>query len=375
MARVLVMSYSDLARDPRVDRQIGFLRSHHRIVAAGLAPPQHPVDEFIDISPTPRPLPGRALGLALLLTRRYHASFWTAPSHIAVLERLQHVRPDVVVANDIATLPIALRLGASVVFDAHEHAPSQSPERWGWRALYAPRIRWLCQRYIPRASVMLTVSEMLADLYARETGVRARVVTNAPQYADLVPTPVHDPVRIVHHGGAQPGRGLEEMVRAASLLDERFTSDFMLVENTPGFREKLIRLADGNPRIRFPEPQPMHTLVQVANDYDIGVFLLPPVSPQRRYALPNKLFEFIQARLAVAIGPSPEMARIVRSYGCGVVTDDFEPQTFAAALNGLDSAAITAFKGASHAAARELCAERNEAIVVGAVQDALSHAG
>jgi glycosyltransferase involved in cell wall biosynthesis len=375
VARVLVISYSDLARDPRVDRQIGFLRSHHRIVAAGLAPPQHPVDEFIDISAAPRPLAGRALGLALLLTRRYHASFWTAPSHIAVLERLRHVDPDVVVANDIDTLPIALRLGASVVFDAHEHAPSQFAERWGWRALRAPRIRWLCQRYIPDASVMLTVGEMLADLYESETGVRARVVTNAPQYADLAPTPVHDPVRIVHHGGAQSGRGLEEMVRAASLLDERFTTDFMLVESQPGFREKLIRLAGGNPRIRFPEPQPMHMLVQVTNDYDIGIFLLPPVTLQRSYALPNKLFEFIQARLAVAIGPSPEMARIVRAYGCGIVTDDFDPQTFAAALNALDSAALAALKRASHAAARELCAERNEAIVVGAVEDALRRAG
>jgi hypothetical protein len=69
------------------------------------------------------------------------------------------------------------------------------------------------------------------------------------------------------------------------------------------------------------------------------------------------------------------MARIVRAYGCGIVTDDFDPRTFAAALNALDSAAIAAFKRASHAAARELCAERNEAIVVGAVEDALSRAG
>jgi len=207
MARVLVISFSDLARDPRVDRQIGFLRPHHQIVAAGLAPPRHPVDEFIDLSTPVRSLRGQALGLTLVLTRRHHASFWRHPSNIAVRERLRHVRPDVVVANDIRTLPIALSLGAPVVFDAHEHAPSQLAERWSWRMLWAPRIRWLCRRYIPEASVMLTQGQMVADMYERETGVRARVVTNAPHSEDLSPSRVHKPIRVIHHGLAARCRG------------------------------------------------------------------------------------------------------------------------------------------------------------------------
>jgi hypothetical protein len=375
VARVLVISFSDLARDPRVDRQIEFLQPHHRIIAAGLAPPRHAVDEFIDISTSVNSLTGRALGLALLLARRYDAHFWTRASNLAVLDRLSQLRPDVVVANDIATLPIALRLGAPVVFDAHEHAPSELAHLWRWRTLQAPRIRWLCRQYIPQVPVMLTLDEGIASVYERETGVRARVVTNAPYYANLVPSTVHEPVKVVHHGAAQRDRGLEELVHAASLLDERFTTDFILVEGSPGLREELIRLANGNPRIRFPKPHPMHMLVQAINDYDVGIYLLAPVNLNQRYALPNKLFEFIQARLAIAIGPSPEMARIVRTYGCGVVTEDFEPQTLAAALNGLDSDAIASFKSASHATARELCAEKNEPIVVGAVEDALSGSG
>jgi len=288
-----------------------------------------------------------------------------------VLRRLQHVRPDVTVANDIATLPFAVELGAPVVFDAHEHAPSQLADQWVWRTLWAPRVRWLCRRYIPQVSEMLTVGETLADTYEQETGVRPQVVTNAPHYENLAPTPIHDPVRIVHHGGAQPGRGLEALVRAAAMLEERFTVDFMLTEAWPGFREKLVRLADGDPRIRFPKPQPMHLLAQALNEYDIGAYLLPPLTLNRRYALPNKLFEFIQARLAVAIGPSPEMARVVQSYGCGIVVENFDATTLAAALNALDSESIAAFKRASHAAAAELCAENNEAIVLDAVDTAL----
>jgi glycosyltransferase involved in cell wall biosynthesis len=371
MARVLVVSLSDLSTDPRVDRQIEALLTRHRVVAAGLAPPRHPVDEFIELSSPPRSIPGRVFGVARLLGRRYEAAYWNHPTHVAVLERLRDVHADVVLANDLETLPIALRLGPPVVFDAHEHAPTQGANKLWWRALLGPYVRSQCRRYIPQASAMMTVGPALADAYERETGVRATVVTNAPRRHDLAPTPVHNPVRILHHGTSQPGRGLEEMVRVAELLDDRFRVDFMLVEGWPGYRDKLIRRAASNPRVAFPPPQPMHALVDAASAYDIGLFLLPPVSIHRRFALPNKLFEFIQARLAVAIGPSPEMARIVREYGCGIVADDFRPEALAAALNALDDAAIAAFKAASDRAAGVLCAEQNEEVILRAVETAL----
>jgi hypothetical protein len=115
----------------------------------------------------------------------------------------------------------------------------------------------------------------------------------------------------------------------------------------------------------------MRDLPTVLNAFDIGVFLLEPVNLHYRLALPNKLFEFIQGRLGVAIGPSPEMARVVREAGCGVIAPDFRPErlapdfrpeSLAACLNDLGEREINAFKERSHTAARQLCAERNEPI-------------
>ena len=79
----------------------------------------------------------------------------------------------------------------------------------------------------------------------------------------------------------------------------------------------------------------------------------------------------MQARLAVAIGPSPEMARLVRRYGCGIVADDFTPESIARVLNALDESSIAVLKRASDAAAKELCAEENEEVVLRAISDAL----
>ena len=76
-------------------------------------------------------------------------------------------------------------------------------------------------------------------------------------------------------------------------------------------------------------------------------------------ALPNKLFEFIQGRLAIAIWPSPEMARIVHEYKCGIVSEDFTIESIANRLNSLSVQDIMKFKQNSHTAADFLCAEKN----------------
>jgi hypothetical protein len=373
MTRVLVISFTDLASDPRVDRQIGFLRTRHEIVAAGLTPPRQTVNEFVELPAFKRTMLGKVLGLVRLLAHRYEGIYWTHPAHLAALNRLRHVRVDAVVANDLDALPLALRLGPPVAFDAHEYAPLQFAELAWWRILIAPYIRWLCQRYVPQVRAMTTVSEGIAAAYDRETGVTPAVVTNAPPRTDIEPTPVHDPIRILHHGGAQRGRGLEEMIRLGDLLDDRFTLDFVLVEASRGYRDKLVRLANRNPRVRFPEPWPMQDLVQRANDYDIGLYSLPPLNFNRRFALPNKFFEFVQARLAVAVGPSPEMARLVRQYGCGIVADDFTPESIAEALGALDVGSIASFKQSSHAAADDLGAEHNAKLVRDSIEKVLAY--
>jgi hypothetical protein len=372
VTRVLVISFSDLASDPRLDRQIGALRTRYDVVAAGLGPPAYPDVEFVDITPPPRGMPGQALGLARRLAHRHEAVYWKHPGYRAVAARLRQVRADVIVANDIPPLPIALGLGPPVVLDAHEYAPDELGESRWWRVLLRPSVLWIVREYVPHVAAMTTVAQSIAEAYEHDTGVRASVVSNAPPYAEIAPTPVHDPVRILHHGLATPGRGLEDMVRLADLVTDRFTFDFVLMDESPRFMQRLRRRARDNPRVRFRPPVPMRLLPLMANDYDIGLFLLPPVNRSRLYALPNKFFEFVQGRLAIAIGPSPEMAALVRRYGLGVVAPDFEPESLAAELERLGEADIAGFKAASHAAARELCAEANAGTLLRAVEDALA---
>ena len=58
-------------------------------------------------------------------------------------------------------------------------------------------------------------------------------------------------------------------------------------------------------------PRAIRRPVATLNAHDVGIHILPPVNFNNRWALPNKFFDYVQARLGVIIGPSPEMARVL----------------------------------------------------------------
>jgi hypothetical protein len=98
------------------------------------------------------------------------------------------------------------------------------------------------------------------------------------------------------------------------------------------------------------------------NGFDVGVFSIPPINTNAAMALPNKFFDFVQGRLAVAVGPAEEMARLTRDLGLGPVSEDFSEGSFTAALDRLDAPAVRAYKAAAHEHARELSSERDEQV-------------
>ena len=89
-------------------------------------------------------------------------------------------------------------------------------------------------------------------------------------------------------------------------------------------------------------------------------------------ALPNKIFEFIQGRLALAIWPSPEMVRIVDRYQNGVYSRDFDVKQMAQILNRLTTEDIMRMKRRSHAAANELNSEKTRTQLLEIVDSLIS---
>lgn len=267
---------------------------------------------------------------------------------------------DLLIVEDIRLLPLAFEIkgDAKILFDAREYYPRQNEGNL-WFELFEKRRRTqLCRDYMSRCDAVITVSEGLRREYMKEFGIEATVFRSTPSYVDY-PTHTTNPesIRMVYHGAAHRNRRLENLIEILSLLDERFTLDLILVSE-PGYQQELRRKAASMERVGFPAPVPFEEIVPTIGKYDIGFFYCEPSTLNLENCLPNKFFEFLQARLMIAIGPSPDMAELVNEYGCGVVAEEFSVQSMAKALNSLSAAKIDEYKKGSDKAARELCFEK-----------------
>lgn len=360
--------------DPRVMRQVRLLEGKYRVTVAGYGHAPDAQVKFIALERQPRNLLVKSFWAFQLLAGLHERYYWSQQQVRECLERLDGHRFDLVIGNDVSSLPLALRLAgqAPVMADSHEYSPREFEDKWLWRCLFGPYADYLCRRYLPQVACMTTVCQGISEEYQKVYGVPSTVIHNAPVLQDLQPQPVDGAhIRLIHHGAAIRSRHLGVMIDMVGFLDERFTLDFMLVASDQRYLDELKAQVRDQPRIRFLDPVPMPEICTALNAHDIGVFLLPPVNFNYQHALPNKFFEFVQARLAIAIGPSPEMTNLLDKHKLGVVAQSFEPQALAQSLNALDVDDIMAFKRASHCAAHELSYAHDGALLVSTLEQLL----
>lgn len=260
------------------------------------------------------------------------------------------------IRDDRVFTPAALR--AHVHLDLHEYFPPHLPPGSRLRFRVDEYHGWL-RSFIAdaRFTTRTTVAGGIARVYADELGVPdPPLVRNAPPYVDLSPGPVTDRIRLMHHGGAQLERGLRELVDAVREVGPSVELTFMLTGSEAAIGELRDR-AQGAEHIRFVPPVALNELAREVNAYDLEVMFYPPASENLRFALPNKLFEAVQGRLGLVIGPSPSMSEIVEQYDNGVITAGWETADLVQTLRALTPQRVRELKAGSDRAARDLSAE------------------
>ena len=371
--KVLILCFTDTNHDIRVARQVDFLKDTYDLTFAGYGTHCPHDITFLALRKIPTTFFRKWTVVALLLARWYRIAYWIQYPYQSLKQRTDRESFDIILANDIETLPLAFYLEqkrAKMVYDAHEYAPRHFEDRFYWRVLFRGFNVYFCRTFIPRVDQMFTVCDGLAREYQRDFGVLPRVLTNAASFHDLEPSPVApDRIRLIHHGNANPSRKLENMVKMMRYVDERFTLDLMLRVNSTSSRkfrayfQRLQSLVEATPNVRILPPIPSQQVVSFIHQYDMGVFILEPVNFNYAHALPNKLFDFVQARLAVGISPSVEMKKVVEEYALGVVAVDYSPRALADQLNRLTTDEVAECKQRSHRAARRLSADHNRKLL------------
>lgn len=362
--KILILSLTNQNSDPRVIRQIEALKNDHDIYCAGIANDIVPLQRFIPVKVNPNSFARKlCIGGLKMLGMYESAERFVLDNRIEM--KAPEIEFDLIIANDMDAVPAAFSKFRSkkVMADLHEYAPLEFEDKLYWKIIHSKYIIYECSKYFPKLDGATAVCSSIAVEYNRNFGKLPVVITNAASYQNLKPKPTGDKIRIIHHGAAISSRRIELMIEAVMLLDDRFIFDLMLVPNEKDYYKKLKKMVEGNEKIRIIDPVDFKDIVPFCNGYDIGFFVLPPVNFNYRYALPNKFFEFVQARLAIVTGPSVEMAGYINKYELGIVTETFDPKEISSRMNELTTDEIMKFKSNSDLHSKELSGERNEEIM------------
>ncbi|MBN2298598.1 MAG: hypothetical protein JXM72_08385 [Deltaproteobacteria bacterium] len=395
---ICIISFSPIARDARVLRQIQYLSPHYPLTVIGYGPPHpsyadNPNIRWIELTKDSSPSPPRLVQawrnrdydnlkitlriknkgknilykaapfLGFVIPRAYELSYrfkrWKP--HTTALEYAINSACAVYHANDWKALPVAAQAARSnngrLVLDLHEYAPEQYGDR-NFRMFDARMISYIIRKYAPQVDASTTVADLIAQKYKKKFHLNPVVVLNAPERTELPPNRIdpHD-IKLIHHGVASERRSPKIMIETIALCEQRYSLHFMLLEND--YLKELKRLADviAPGRVTFHKPLPPEEIVGYLSKFDIGFYILPPSNYNQLVALPNKFFDFINARLAICIGPSPSMASMVRSKDMGVVGPTFSPRDIADILNRTTPDEWRSMKEGSSRASQTLNAE------------------
>lgn len=310
-----------------------------------------------------RAISRRVSEASLPAEERLMRRFWRMrPDAAAIREAVMKLEgPALWIANDWPMLPIAAEAAATkggiVVYDSHEMALEEFAERPEWRRYVRPVVAHIEAKYIRDAKVISSVSPGITAHLESTYHVPGTHLTlrNAPAFQATGPRLAGDPVRLLYHGLVAPGRGLEALIESAASWKPGYTLTVRGPASPPDYTDQLASLASRHGvtgRVSFEGPVPMTSLVSAARPFDIGIMALPGHSAHTRFALPNKLFEYMMAGLALAVTNLEEMVTLLDDTGAGFNLGDGSEGAISAALNALTREDIDRMRAAALEAAK-----------------------
>jgi glycosyltransferase involved in cell wall biosynthesis len=262
------------------------------------------------------------------------------------------LQADVYHLHDPFLLPFGFkaqrRLGAHVIFDAHEDYVAEAAVRTWMPGPLRRLFAWCVERYEKRAARVFDAFVVVAEDTRRRVesvGGRAVVVANyvpgesfpkepatIEQYAARGPT-------ILHTGALNESRGSRIMIEAAAILKRRgFDFRWLVVDRYYGDPvvgraavERLIRDANVEDRVEIVPEVTYDRLGEILRRGAIGISILDAL-PGWDVATPTKIFEYMAYTMPVVSFRLKGHQEIVEGNGAGWLFDRFSGEDLAACL-------------------------------------------
>lgn len=225
-----------------------------------------------------------------------------------------------VVVHSLAALPIGVHFSRKhrlpLLYDAHE----LETERQGWSWPVRRLARAVESRLIRACDHVIVVNDSIRNWYLSSyPGIEVSVVRNVPVKPDCIGVSrlretlgISDRVLLyVYCGALSTGRGLSQLIEAfRGLAPDRH---LVLIGDGPS-RDTLMALAAGIKNVHFHPLVPQSELIALLRGADVGLCVAEGRSLSYQLGLPNKVFEYALAGLAICVGPGPEFERFANTY-------------------------------------------------------------
>ncbi|TXD46657.1 glycosyltransferase [Polaribacter sp. IC073] len=289
-------------------------------------------------------LVGRKLQNSKKLDRKYQTKrirllfntgfFFFAEYNFRLFFYLLFTKKDILLSNDLDTLLpnylVAKIQRKKIVFDSHELF-SEIPE-----LVNRPKVKkvWLILEtwLLPKLQNNYTVCNSIARYYKNKYNSSFETIMNLPTKKELklghFPFESSDKKIILYQGAINVGRGLENLIETMHFLEHHLLviigdGDIYNILKDKVSSEKL------NNKIIFLgkiAPVDLHKLTPLAN---LGVSLEEDLGLNYRFALPNKIFDYIQAEVPILVSNLPEMSAIIKCYKVGEIVKNTNPKELA----------------------------------------------
>ena len=206
------------------------------------------------------------------------------------------------------------------------------------------------------ADAVVTVSDPIADELVRRLRLSRRplVVLNCPSLAGVAPPVLPEaesmPLRAVYQGTLGPGRELADLLAIVAAAPEvRFTLRIPGVD-----QEELSAAAERLPNVSIAPPVGPYDVIRAIEGEQVGLIFDRPVTRNGALSLPNKLFEYLAAGLAVVVSNLEVLGPFVERENVGLAVAG-GPERVAAALRDLadDPARLASFRRNAAVASRD----------------------
>jgi glycosyltransferase involved in cell wall biosynthesis len=123
--------------------------------------------------------------------------------------------------------------------------------------------------------------------------------------------------------------------------------------------QMLVKKMKLDKRVIFFDPVPYNQLSSYASGADVGLIVRDIRIPNNHVSLPNRLFDYIAAKVPICSSPIPHIEKIIRQYNIGEIFINNEPLHIAETiLSAIEKSDI--FRKGIEKAALELTWEKKE---------------